>query len=770
MIVAVLSGFIVAILLIFFGKYFRGKASVAFSALPLALFVYFLSMVPVVSSGNTLSSGLRWIPSLNVHLNFFADGLSLLFALLITGIGFLVFLYASNYLKGHIYIDRFFGYLSMFMGSMLGLVLSDNVLTLFIFWELTSISSFFLIGFDNDNEESRKNSLLALAITGGGGFFLLAGFILLGYVGGTLSIQEMLQLSEVIKGHQLYPWILAFVVAGAFTKSAQFPFHFWLPGAMKAPTPVSAYLHSATMVKAGIYLLARFTPVLGSHYYWNTTLLIIGAITMLYAAFHAIIRTDLKSILAYSTVSALGMLTFLIGLGTKEALIAASVFILVHALYKAALFLTAGVIDHETGIRDVTKLAGLRKVLLPVAIGGTLAALSNAGIPFTFGFLGKDLIYEATLAFEDFGIWFTAAAVITNIFLLYAGFIAGIKPFTGKLPVAYKDVHLPSAALWLPALLLGVAGLFFGVFPAVIDKSIIQPVVLAIHGSAVDIPLKIWHGFNKVLLLSIITITAGFLLFYLINPSNRYVKFIGKIDFLSPQQILSNGAYKIQHFSAWYTKTLQNGYLRLYVMVIVFFLMALLAYKLFTGVYIYIDSSQFHELTLYEVMVTGIMFIAILITVLTSSRLTAVASMGVVGYCLCLLFVFYSAPDLAMTQFTIDTLTVVLFVLVLFKLPPFISFANTTVKIRDAVIALSFGSLISIIALEVLNETVEKETSIFYGENSYALAKGKNIVNVILVDFRGMDTLVEIIVLTIAAIGVFSLLKFKISANENDHV
>jgi multicomponent Na+:H+ antiporter subunit A len=770
MIVAVLSGFIVAILLVIFGKFFRGRLSVAFAALPLALFLYFLSMVPVISSGKTISTRFNWIPSLNINLHFFADGLSLLFALLITGIGVLVFIYASNYLKGHVYIVRFFGYLSMFMGSMLGLVLSDNVLTLFIFWELTSISSFFLIGFDNENEESRKNSLLALAITGGGGFFLLAGFILLGYVGSALSIQELMLSGDLIKDHQLYPLIIFFIIAGAFTKSAQFPFHFWLPGAMKAPTPVSAYLHSATMVKAGIYLLARFSPMLGNHIYWNNTLVIVGGITMVYAAIHAIMRTDLKSILAYSTISALGMLTFLIGIGTKEALIAASVFILVHALYKAGLFLTAGVIDHETGTRDVTQLSGLRKVLLPVAIGGLLAALSNAGIPFTFGFLGKDLVYEATLNVVQFSIWLTAAAVITNILLLYAGFIAGIKPFTGKLPFAYKDVHLPSVSLWIPPLLLGVLGLFFGIFPAVIDKSIIQPVVLAIHGSAVDIPLKIWHGFNLVLLLSIVTIAVGFLLFYFRKPSHQYLKQISKAEFLSPLALFSKGADLIQNFSAWYTRTLQHGYLRIYVMVIVFVLMGLLAFKLFTGVNIYIDNSQFLQLTFYEVMITGIMFIAVLITVLTSSRLTAVAAMGVVGYCICLLFVFYSAPDLAMTQFTIDTLTVVLFVLVLFKLPPFINFANTATKIRDAVIAIAFGSLISIIALEVLNETVEKETSIFYGENAYALAKGKNIVNVILVDFRGIDTLVEIIVLTIAAIGVFSLLKFKISANENENI
>jgi multicomponent Na+:H+ antiporter subunit A len=282
----------------------------------------------------------------------------------------------------------------MFMASMLGLVLSDNLMTLFIFWELTSISSFFLIGFNNEDKESRKSAMLALSITGLGGLFLLAAVILLGDVGGTYSFQELLSQSELIKASANYNWIIFLLFIAAFTKSAQFPFHFWLPGAMKAPTPVSTYLHSATMVKAGIYLLARFTPVLGGTPEWNTTLIIVGAITMVYAAVHSLFRIDMKSILAYSTISALGILVFLIGLGTEKALLAAGVFILVHALYKATLFLITGIIDHETGSRDVTLLSGLRKVMLPVAIAGFLAALSNAGAPPFFGFVGKLIIYQ----------------------------------------------------------------------------------------------------------------------------------------------------------------------------------------------------------------------------------------------------------------------------------------------------------------------------------------------------------------------------------------
>src|SRR5690554_2524270 len=276
MLVAVLSGFITALLVPLLGKFLRGKLSLLFAGLPIVLFVYLLTFIPHIAAGGGIKFNYNWIPSHGINLDFHLDGLALLFALLITGIGCLVFLYTSAYLKGHPYLDRFFGYLSMFMASMLGLVLSDNVITLFIFWELTSISSFFLIGFNNEDEGSRKSAQLALGITGVGGFFLMAGAVALGYVGGTYSISELLSSSDIIKDHPLYGWILVFMFIAAFTKSAQFPFHFWLPAAMKAPTPVSTYLHSATMVKAGIYLLARFTPILGDHSWWNTTLIIVG--------------------------------------------------------------------------------------------------------------------------------------------------------------------------------------------------------------------------------------------------------------------------------------------------------------------------------------------------------------------------------------------------------------------------------------------------------------------------------------------------------------
>lgn len=346
MLLAVLSGFIVASLVPFFGKLLRGNRSFIMTALPLSLFIYFLAFIPSVSRRQPSLIFYDWVPSMGINFNFLVDGLSLLFALMITGIGTLVFLYTSAYMKGDRYLDRFYGYLCLFMGAMLGMVLSDNIFTLFVFWELTSISSFFLIGYNNESKESRKAALISLAVTGLGGFFLLAAFALLGNIAGTYSIHEMMGSAAMLKEHRLYVLIIVFLFLAAFSKSAQYPLHFWLPGAMKAPTPVSTYLHSATMVKAGVYLLARFTPVLGGVAVWDNTLVIVGGFTMLYAAFHSIFKRDLKEILAYSTISALGMLVFLLGLGTPEALLSAAVFIIVHALYKASLFLVTGIVDH----------------------------------------------------------------------------------------------------------------------------------------------------------------------------------------------------------------------------------------------------------------------------------------------------------------------------------------------------------------------------------------------------------------------------------------
>ena len=764
MLIAILSGFLIAFVLLGFGRLLKGKLSWFASVLPLALFLYFLSFLPGVADGDSYSFSTAWIPSLGVNLDFRLDGLSLLFSLLITGIGTLIFFYSDAYMNGHRYINRFYSFLCLFMGSMLGLVLSDNALLLFVFWELTAISSFFLIGFNNQSQASRRSSLLAWAITGGGGFFLMAGLILLGSITGTFSIQEMASSAGSIKEHSLYALILFTVFLGAFSKSAQFPFHFWLPGAMKAPTPVSAYLHSATMVKAGIYLIARFSPVLGDHAFWNNTLIIVGGFTMIYSAFHSIFRLDLKGILAYSTISALGMLMFLLGLGTESAYLAAMVFIGVHAFYKAGLFLTTGTIDLSTGTRDIRYLSGLRKVMPTLAVAGVLAALSSAGIPLTFGFVGKELIYEATWHHE-WGMWgLTMLAVVSNILLSYSGYLAGIRPFTGTLDGSL-EVRKPGTALWLAPLILGAGGGIVGISPA-FANGLAEAAVAAISDVKSPVSLSLWHGFNEVFIASMLTVIVGVALFLVLKPSEVRLSRIARAEFLSPHQLFNQTAALLKRVAVSYTSYMHNGFLRSYITKIVFFSVCLLAYYMIRNVEVLALPNSLTTVSVYEAIIFVIMFSSVLIILFSDSRLLAVIAMSMVGFCICLFFVYYGAPDLAMTQFSIDTLTTVLFVMVLLKLPPYLKMKDRSAQIRDGLLAAAFGTLVSLIALQVLAEPTSKDVSQFYAENAYLLAKGKNVVNVILVDFRGYDTLVEITVLTIAAIGVYSMLKINSSEVE----
>ncbi len=393
--VAVLSGFVLALIAPWIYRIARGATGWLLAIFPSILFAYFLRSVEVIAGGDALRVSYPWVASLGINLSFYLDGLSLLFGLLITGIGALVLVYTGGYLKDHPQLGRFYGFLLMFMASMLGVVLADNTICLFLFWELTSVSSFLLIGFEHEKETSRAAALQALLVTSLGGLALLGGFLLLDQAGGSRELSLLASRGDAIRAHSLYVPIVVLVLVGAFSKSAQFPFHFWLPAAMEAPTPVSAYLHSATMVKAGVYLLARLTPALADPTLWTGTVLGFGAVTMLFAAVLAFRQSDLKLILAYSTISALGVMVMLLGVGTPLALQAMIVFLFGHALYKGALFMLAGAIDHETGTRDVNRLSGLRNAMPASAAAGLLAALSMAAVPTLFGFYGKELFYEA---------------------------------------------------------------------------------------------------------------------------------------------------------------------------------------------------------------------------------------------------------------------------------------------------------------------------------------------------------------------------------------
>lgn len=763
MLIAILSGFLFSFSLFFIGKWVKRGFAIWTTLLPLSLLIYFCRYIPNILNGDVIRQTYYWVPSFGLNLTFNLDGVSLLFALMITLIGSLVFLYTSSYLKGHPYLDRFYAYLSVFMGAMLGLVLSDNLLAIFLFWELTSISSYFLIGFNNEDRASRQSAIIALSVTGIGGLLLFVAVILLAMTGHSYQLHELIQLKTDIVSSPYYTTILILIFGAAFTKSAQFPFHFWLPGAMKAPTPVSTYLHSATMVKAGIYLLLRMSPLLSGTLLWNGTLIAIGSITMIYAAFHTLFRIDLKSILAYSTISALGILTFLIGIGTPKSIWAALIFIIVHASYKSTLFLVTGIIDHETGTRDVTHLSGLRKVTLPVAIAGLLAAISNAGIPPAIGFIGKEAIYESTL---DVKFWkylpylLTFTAVLTNALLFFAGFVAGLSPFKGRLPQNFEKVHCPPIVMWIPPMIMGILGFVLGCFPFLVEGLLSQSML------AVGLPhsehLSLWHGFSTVLILSAVTIAVGAVLYCFMKPSHQKLHIIQRFEQVSPENITVLIASIFQKASLKITQLFQNGYLRKYVFTIIVFSTFLLGLSLFSGREYQLSIEAFKDITLYEITVVFVMIIGIFFAVFSKSRLIAIASLGFIGFSFCMFFVIYGAPDLALTQFSIDTLTVILFVLVMYKLPRYLKIYDKRNWWKHLLVSLVFGMVITLIALETLTVNRNTEVSDFYSKNSYLLAHGKNVVNVILVDFRGADTMMEITVLTIAAIGVFALIKLRL--------
>jgi multicomponent Na+:H+ antiporter subunit A len=411
-------GFIASALAPFIYKRTKNYFGWIAASFPLYMFISFFLKYNEIVSGNVIKEAVTWIPSLGINFTFLLDGLSLTFVLIITLIGTAVFLYAGSYMKDYEQTGRFYLYIGVFMTSMIGLVLSDNMITLFVFWELTSISSYLLIGFNHHKESSRKSALQALLVTGGGGLALMAGLILLAQVSGSFEISALYNMHSTIVGSSLYPAIVILVLLGAFTKSAQFPFHFWLPNAMEAPTPVSAYLHSATMVKAGIYLIARFNHAIGGTVIWQDTILVTGTITMLIAALLAFKQTDLKKLLAYSTLSVLGTLTMLLGIGSNLAIKAFFIFLVAHSLYKGTLFLVAGTLDHETGTRDVSILGGLRKFLPVTMIAALLASFSMMGIIPLVGFIGKETVYSSILEVENFRFFLLALAVISNAFVV----------------------------------------------------------------------------------------------------------------------------------------------------------------------------------------------------------------------------------------------------------------------------------------------------------------------------------------------------------------
>ncbi|MFT6968019.1 MAG: multicomponent Na+:H+ antiporter subunit A [Cellvibrionaceae bacterium] len=724
---------------------------------PACLFAYALSYLPAVSEGQTFLQVTPWMPSLGLSLSFYIDGLSLLFVLLITGIGSFIVLYASDYMRNHRDLGRFFLWLFAFMAAMLGLVTADNLLLLFVFWELTSITSYMLIGFNHESEKARKLALQGLFVTVGGGLLLMTGVILLGSMAGTLQISEIIQQPLEAQG-MLVNVMLVLILMGAFTKSAQFPFHFWLPNAMAAPTPVSAFLHSATMVKAGIFLMARLHPALGEQILWSSLQLWAGGITMILGGVLAYTAIDIKKALAYSTLMALGTLTFLLGIGHQAAMVAFISFLLAHSLYKASLFMLAGAIDHSAGTKDLTQLGGLKKTMPITFILMVVAALSLAGLPPVFGFIAKELVFEAALAVNT---GLVLVAIIMACLGVAVAIILVIKPFLGadtSLPKKPHEASLPMLAG--PAVLLSIS-LLFGLLPGLADQGLIQATVQAVTLESTDFYLSIWHGFNTALGLSALALVLGVVLAKAWQPSRWLAQ---KQRALSESIGPEAGYFKLMEGIVWLaikqTRAIQNGRLSNYMTVIVLAVVIPVGYTLLTQ-YGWPNLPQVSPLNIYEIMMVALLALSTLYAVITQARFASIISLGVMGYAVALIFVHFSAPDLGITQVLVETLTVLLLVLVLVKAPGFSSYASRGELIRDAIVAISLGVLMTLLVLSALNVQWAPSISNYFIENSYELGKGRNIVNVILVDFRALDTLGEIFVLAIAALGVYSMILLR---------
>lgn len=731
------------------------------ASFPLYMFISFLTRYREIADGHIIKESVQWIPSLGINFTFLLDGLSLTFVLIITLIGVVVFLYAGAYMKDYEHTDRFYVYIGIFMTSMIGLVISDNMITMFIFWELTSISSYMLIGFNHHKEKSRKLALQALLVTGGGGLALMGGLILLSQISGSLEISSLYDLHDNIKNAPTYTAIVILVLIGAFTKSAQFPFHFWLPNAMEAPTPVSAYLHSATMVKAGIYLIARMNHSLGGTELWQDTILIIGTITMLIAAVLSFNQMDLKKLLAYSTLSVLGTLTMLIGIGSNLAIKAFFIYLVAHSLYKGTLFLVAGTLDHETGTRDVSKLGGLRKLLPITMLTAALASFSMMGIIPLVGFIGKETVYSSILELDYWGQFLIAIAVFSNALIVMVTILVGFKPFWGnKLPTP-KHPHEAPVKMWLGPALLAILGLLMGIFPDVFIGKLLDQSSISILSEELGLKIKLWHGFNFVLVLSLVTLFLGIIFYLLRSKYLSLTQNIKLIKILKPSEWYEFALNGMMSFAKFQTRILQNGYLRNYIIFILVTAITLASFSLY-NVRSELTISPDFSLTFYEAAIALIIIISAFIVITSDSRLKSIVAIGVVGFTMGIIFIIHSAPDLALTTFAIETLTIILFVLVLYKLPKFLKFSKAGTKIRDIIIASSVGIFMTLMVLYITSIDLVSELKKYYTDTSVPGGKGRNVVNVILVDFRAIDTLGEIVVLAIAALGVYALLKLKL--------
>lgn len=743
----------------------------------LALFPFaaFLSLLFSTShlGGKVLEYSTPWIPALGLNFSLYLDGLSALFALLITGIGTLIVIYAGQYFGDDASAWRFHTYTLLFMLAMLGLVLAGDLITLFLFWEATSISSFLLIAYKFKDEAARKGAFKSLFITGGGGIAMLAGFVFMISISGGADFQTILTSGDILRGSPIYSVVFTLVALGAFTKSAQFPAHIWLPEAMSAPTPASAFLHSATMVKAGVYLLARLNPALGGTDLWFWALTIFGVTTMLVGAYLGFKQNDLKPLLAYSTISQLGVLVALIGQDTEIAFKALVISILAHALYKSALFMSAGIIDHETGTRDIRKLGGLRKQMPIMFIVITVAALSMAGLPPLFGFLAKEtLLTSATHPSLPaiVGVLFPLTTVLAGAFLLaQAGLlIHGIflaKPADSKHP---PHGHDPKLWFWLAPALPALLSLLIGIAPVepAFLANFLADAAKAAFGDKVKVSLALWTGINVPLILSIVAVTAGSLIFWQRERIRPWM--MNLLPNFTMNALFDGVISGLDSLSKLATR-LQRGEMRFYLrvmivsMVILFFLFSRIPIQTFTQDLRW-DLQGLNGLRAFTLIVLTISALA---TIKIGRDLHSIIALGITGLGVAVWMALEPSPDVALVQIVVDILATIILILGLIIIPQ--KLRNKANEIRhsrkgqrrDILIAGLAGVVMMAITFTALN-TRPRESVVtpYYADNAKPLTGAKDIVGAIVVDFRAADTLIEIMVFAMAGLGIYTLLHF----------
>ncbi|KQI67504.1 cation:proton antiporter [Loktanella sp. 3ANDIMAR09] len=724
---------------------------------------------PAVLGGEVIQAQLNWIPSLGLNVNLFLDPLGFFFAGLILIIGLLVIVYARYYLSRQDNMGEFYSYLLLFQGAMVGIVLSDNILMLVVFWELTSLSSFLLIGFWKHLPAGRQGARMALTTTGMGGLALIGGMILLGQAGGSYDLTTLLQNREMVQASPLYIPALLLILLGCFTKSAQFPFHYWLPHAMAAPTPVSAYLHSATMVKAGLFLMARLWPVLAGTEAWTYIVCTAGLLTMVIAAFIAFFKHDLKALLAFSTISHLGLITFLLGTGTPFGVMAAVFHILNHATFKAALFMTAGIVDHEAHTRDMTRLGGLRHLMPITFMIATLASLSMAGIPLLNGFISKEMMLEEATVTTLYGSpWLvTIVATVGALFsAAYSFRFLGHTFFGPKRDDYPATPHDPGVGLWLSPALLTIPVVVLGVAPFLAEP-FVKTVTAAVLGDASLVPdkyLALWHGFNLPLLMSVIAVIGGILMLLAYKPLIKAWDNTPRPEAKTIFEALVNGCGTAANRFA---EGLHNGSFTRYAAIMIVTTTAVGAFAWITGKSL-AQGREMLPITPPAFAGWAMLVAATVFMVLVHrNRLATLILMGIVGLIVSVGFNYFSAPDLALTQISVEVVTIILLLLALNFLPNSTPVESSPARrTRDGVIAVLGGVATTMLMYSILmSDFPTASISEYFLANSYKGGGGDNVVNVILVDFRGFDTFGEIIVLGIAALVIYALTESLLSSS-----